>query len=481
MERRRKKGRVTLDAEVIVVGAGLSGLSSAVTLHEAGAKVIVLEARDRVGGKTWSRELAGGIVDMGAAWINDTNQSRMYELARRFGLDTIVQNVKGNIILHDLDSKSHTFPYGSVPLHEVEPGGVKNMLHIRDTFEALCQKVPINDPLGWSRAVAVDYDDMSMEDFVRHYGGKETALRTVAVWTRAMLGLEPREVSSLYFLAYCKSGGGIMRMRSDERDGGQFLRLAGGTQSFSKSMAASLPQGSVHLNNPVVSIDDDGSVVTVITSRRTFTAKHVIVSTPTVLYKSIMFQPPLHPIKNKIVNSTVHGHLSKVFLAYERPWWRDCNSCGLTQSLKGLISVTRDTSNDEAGMYSLLGFIAGDAGRAWAKLSAEKRRQAVLEHFKSVFAGVAESVPEPIGYIEQKWWDEPFSQGCPCPAMPPGVMTAARANCTDVLRKKHGRVHFVGTEMSDVWRGYMEGAVRTGERGAREVLAELRFGLDSKL
>jgi monoamine oxidase len=108
------------------------------------------------------------------------------------------------------------------------PGAVENMIYIRDTFEALCHKVDLRDPLAWTRAVAVDYDEMSMEDFVRHHGGKETALRTVTVWTKAMLGLEPREVSALFFLAYCKSAGGIMRMRSDERDGGQFLRLVEG-------------------------------------------------------------------------------------------------------------------------------------------------------------------------------------------------------------------------------------------------------------
>lgn len=113
----RSRRRTTAPkADVIVVGAGLAGLSAAFILHEAGAKVTVLEARDRVGGKTWSRELAGSVVDMGAAWINDTNQSKMYVLAKRFGLETIVQNVKGNIVMHDLDGKSHTFPYGTTPV-----------------------------------------------------------------------------------------------------------------------------------------------------------------------------------------------------------------------------------------------------------------------------------------------------------------------------------------------------------------------------
>jgi monoamine oxidase len=375
------------------------------------------------------------------------------------------------------------------------------MLHVRDTFETLCHKIDLHDPLVSAKVLGVDYDKMSMEDFVHHHGGKETALRTVTVWTKAMLGLEPREVSALFFLAYCKSSGGIMQMRSDERDGGQFLRLAEGkkqlpfqfllhicsassylgTQSFSKKMTALVPQGTVHLNSPVISIDDNGSIVTVATSRRTFRAKRVILSIPSVLYKTIMFQPPLPAAKDKLVNNTVHGHLSKVFLAYRTPWWREHGCCGLTQSLTGLVAVTRDTSNDKAGHYSLLGFIAGDAGRTWSKLPAQQRRQAVIDHFCSVFDGVAEEIPEPVDYIEQMWWNEPFSQGCPCPAMPPGLMTQVGGDVTGLLMERHGNVHFVGTEMADVWRGYMDGAVRSGEKGANEVLGFLKNTTYSKL
>lgn len=254
-----------------------------------------------------------------------------------------------------------------------------------------------------------------------------------------------------------------------------------GTQSISKKIVEALPPDCVNLETPVVSIDDNGTTVTVITSKRTFTAKHVILAIPSILYKTIMFSNPLPPLKQKVVDSTIHGHLSKVFLAYKEPWWRKYNCCGLTQSLTGLIGVSRDTSNDAVGQYTLLGFIAGDAGREWSKLQPIDRRTAAVKHFEKLFEGIAsEPIPKPIDYIEQMWWEEPYSQGCPCPAMPPGLMTQvmmeARVDATKVLRERHGRVHFAGTEMAEVWRGYMDGAVRSGQAAAAEVLGQLDDG-----
>jgi monoamine oxidase len=216
--------------DVIIIGAGLSGLSAATILAESSPQTtfLVLEARDRIGGKALSRSFAGAVADMGPAWINDTNQSKMCSLAKRFGLETIKQNTRGDIAYADLDGSVHRFGYGGVPQNAMETGGVENMVEIRDQFERLCHKIDLADPVASCKALGKAYDEMSVADFVRREGGGETALATVRVWTRAMLGLESQEVSALYFLAYCKGGGGVMQMRSDRRDGGQFLRLAKG-------------------------------------------------------------------------------------------------------------------------------------------------------------------------------------------------------------------------------------------------------------
>lgn len=106
----------TQEVDVVVVGGGLSGLQAAYDLQKAGMSCVVLEARDRVGGKTWSIEpVPGKVVDLGAAWINDSNQVRVHALAKKLGLATVIQNTKGDIVQDDLDGSKSTFAYGTVP------------------------------------------------------------------------------------------------------------------------------------------------------------------------------------------------------------------------------------------------------------------------------------------------------------------------------------------------------------------------------
>jgi monoamine oxidase len=228
------------------------------------------------------------------------------------------------------------------------------------------------------------------------------------------------------------------------------------------------------LNSPVTAIDStDAQTIITTSSGQKYTCTRVIISLPTTLYTTITFTPPLPPAKQRLASGTLHGHTSKVFLAYSTPWWRKPGFCGLTQSLRGLVAVTRDTSNDSKGHYTLLCFLVGEPGRRWSQLSPSGRENAVVQHIESVFAPLANKVPKPTGYTEQIWSNEEFSAGCPCPAFPPGLMTEVGAGA---VAEKAGRIYFIGTETSWVWRGYMEGAVRSGIRGAEEVIRELGKG-----
>lgn len=103
--------------DAIIVGAGLSGLQAAITLHEAGRSVVVLEARDRVGGKTCSvqRPDGKGVQEVGATWLNDTNQSHIWSYCKKFGLTPVVQNIQGLVASEDADGVCHMFPFGQLP------------------------------------------------------------------------------------------------------------------------------------------------------------------------------------------------------------------------------------------------------------------------------------------------------------------------------------------------------------------------------
>jgi len=196
-----------------------------------------------------------------------------------------------------------------------------------------------------------------------------------------------------------------------------------------------------------------------------------MLSVPTPSYKDITFSPPLSPNKQIYVSNTTLGYYSKMILLWDKPWWKGGGYCGKSQSFIGPASVTRDTSDELLGQFSLTCFINGEPGREWSKLSPKDRKEAVLFQPVEIFGAESEKViREPTEVFEQEWANEVWSRGCPCPFTKPGTM----GKVGKALRERFGRVHFVGTETSWEWKGYMEGAVRSGERSAEEVVQELR-------
>jgi len=454
--------------DVVVVGAGLSGLQAAVDLQKAGLKVKVLEARDRVGGKTWSRPARGSTCDVGAAWINDTNQSKMYALAKRYSLDLIVQNIEGKIIVDDGVGKHRTHPYGQLIPGPDDKDDIEEAIRIRNVFEETCQQIDIRSPVASAKKLRHDLDDITFEEWIRSLGCRQDAVNALAIGTRAMLGVEPSEMSALYFLDYCKSGGGYMLMRSDGQNGGQYLRIAQGTQSFSYGLASELAPGSLVFQSPVRSIEQQAGRLRVVSARGIFEATRVVVSVPTPLYREIEFKPALPPEKLELSKSTKLGDYCKMIVFYGRPWWREYGLCGLSQSCQGPFAVTRDTSVDNDGHFSLTCFVVGQPAREWMHLALADRKATVLAQIARLFGPFAK-VEDPIDIVEQIWKNEQWSQGCPCPVMSPGMLSKYE----EVLRAPTGQIHFVGTETAFEWKGYMEGAVRSGERGAMEVLLAL--------
>jgi monoamine oxidase len=242
-----------------------------------------------------------------------------------------------------------------------------------------------------------------------------------------------------------------------------------GTQSIAEGLAASLSPGTVRLGIAVKSIvQTKGGVEAHSTDGHVFRGRKVIVAFSTPLYAKISFDPPLPAGKALLAGSTRLGYYTKVMAVYSKPWWRDNGFCGASQSFLGPAAATRDTSEDSRSMFRLTSFIAGQPGEEWSRLPPAERRAAVLAQLSHLFG--SNDAHLPTEYVEQQWSSEEWSLGCPCPYTPPGVLTKVG----EYLTEPHGHVHFVGTETAVEWKGYMEGALTSGIRGADEVVKLLR-------
>lgn len=322
-------------------------------------------------------------------------------------------------------------------------------------------------------------DSLTFEAYLKSRGADEIALATAAVWTRAMLGQEPNDISALYFLNYCKSGGGLLQMRSDRKDGGQYLRVRQGTQFFSQGLAASLPDGIVRLSTPVQAVvQGENRTVKIEAGGKVYAAQKVISTVPGPVLETISFSPNLPQAKRAWVQSQNYGYYTKVMMEFRTPFWVEKGFCGLAQSFVGPASVVRDTSSPVDRKFVLTCFMASDPGRTWAAMPEAERESVLLAQLGHLF-GIQDIRQEYVRMVFYEWVNDQFSGwGCPCTSLTPGVLDTLGG---DALRESFGSIHFAGTETAGEWKGYMEGAVRSGERAASEVVKSLSIGLQARL
>ncbi|RMZ88274.1 hypothetical protein DV736_g4507, partial [Chaetothyriales sp. CBS 134916] len=461
--------------DVAIIGAGLAGLSAGEKIKLAGHSYAILEARDRVGGKLWSHATSGrkGFSEYGAAWTNDVNQTMLFALVKRFGLEVIEQNTEGDCVFQGFDGASTTFPYGELPKFDQETA--KDVARIRDICETDCQSLSVFEPEN------TQLDAMNFEAYLRTKNASQASIATATVWTRAMLGVDPADISALFFLNYCKSGGGLLQMRSDRRGGGQHLRIRQGTQSIARRLAAALSPGSIRLNTTVKDVIQDSSGTAVVLSEDgvVYRARRVITTVPSPVLKTINFEPELSRSKQAWSESASYGFYVKAIVAFRTAFWIEKGLCGLCQSFVGPASIVRDTSSPADKEYALTCFMAGAPGQQWVKLSAIERQQSLLDQLGILFNDKYRVQQDFVGMEMFDWGQDKFTGGgCPCASLPPGLLDTLGPAA---LRQPWGNLHFAGTETAGEWKGYMEGAVRSGERAATEVLNAFADNISPRL
>ncbi|GAA1514436.1 flavin monoamine oxidase family protein [Nocardioides humi] len=460
-----RRGRLPREVDVVVVGAGLAGLVAARRIKRAGHSVLVVEARKRVGGRVLNHALpAGGSVEAGGAFVGPT-QDHIKRLARNLGIATFDEYVTGkNVYLSSLLGRLEFT--GTVP---PDPTILLDAALALQRLNGFAREVPVDAP--WAHPRAAEWDAVTLGDWLRrntlNSRGIENLIRS---WTHPGFGADPDQVSLLFVLHYIACSGnestpGTFERNSDTVGGAQESRFAGGSQRIPLALAKRLGK-RVALGAPVTRIEHLAHGVRVHTERGNVRARRVIVAAPPKQVLGIDFAPGLPAGRRALLEQVQMGRLMKCDAVYERPFWRDRGLTGFGIADAGAVRVAFDNHVTDTDHGILLAFVGGSAWQQYGTRSLAERRTAVLEGFARMFG---EQALHPIDYTEHDWTLERWTGGGPTAIYPPGVLSVHGRH----IRTPFRRVHWAGTETSTYWTGYMDGAVRSGKRAAREVIARL--------
>jgi monoamine oxidase len=453
-----RSARTSRRADVIVIGAGLAGLAAASDLAHAGHSVVVLEARDRVGGRTLNHPVGHGeVVEVGGQWVGP-GQDRIMARAKAHGIKTFKTYTKGNQVFDYLGTQTH-FTGLIPPLPGADAADFTNLLA---ALIKLTPSVPLDKP--WTAPDALALDGQTFETWKLANSSTPGARFLFDLATESVFAAEPRDLSLLHALFYYHSGNGAINLTSTA-GGAQDSRFVGGSQLVSIRMAQQLG-ARVVLNAPARRIEHAGDGATVTTDAGAWRGRAVIVAMAPTMAGRIDYDPPLPGPRDQLTQRVPQGSAIKYEAVYPKPFWRAAGLSGYANSDRSPIRLTYDNSPPSGTPGVLLGFATGHDARRLTAMGAGARRRAVLASFTRLFGPKA---AHPTTLIEHNWSEEPWTRGCYEGYLPPGVWTDYGA----ALRDPIGRIHFAGTETSEVFMGYMDGAVRSGERAASAVRSAL--------
>jgi monoamine oxidase len=467
--KKKKHKKPTRYVDVVVVGAGLAGLTAARQLVAKGKKVVVIEADKRVGGRVLNIDIGGGhITEGGAEFIGET-QDHIAQLAKDVGLKTFKTYNEGNNLYYRNGTAlpyMSTGPLGPVP---PDPIGGPDAEQALVKLDQMAQQVNIDKP--WESANAAEWDSQTFETWKQDNVKTPNGQFLLDVACTSVFSVEPRDVSLLFVLFYIAAAGnehtpGTLERLVTTAPGAQSDRIVGGTQLIPIRVAKQLGKRVV-LGSPVRKITQQKDRVRVDSDKLTAIGQRVIVAIPPPLAGRLQYSPRLPALRDQLTQRMPQGSVMKVIAIYDKPFWRDAGWTGQVVSDVGPAKVTFDNTPPEGSPGALMAFVeASDARKLDAVSKAELKRQ-VLDNYATYFGDKAKN---PIAFYEKRWDNDVWHRGCPVCVPGPGVLL----DFGRAIREPVGRIHWAGTETSSWWNGYMDGAVRSGERASAEVLRLLK-------
>ncbi|WP_167477537.1 flavin monoamine oxidase family protein [Nocardia arthritidis] len=458
--------------DVVVVGAGVSGLAAARRLADQERSVAVLEALPRVGGRTLTTEVGDVVVDEGATLVYPMHRN-VFRLARAHGVDLFESTSNGQFQLYT-EGVSHGFHFGNArgmklfgvrALHPLlravlylasrrtalplAPEATMQLLRAISTLDALAAKVPPEAP--WTAPDADELDHRTLGSWLREQVPEPQARR---LFEANFAGYLPESTSLLYALHFLRTWGGIGNLFGTPA---QVYRFRGGAQELARAMAATLG-ARVVLDSPVEEIVQHPAGVVVRCADTEFEADRVIVAIGPAGIRELRFYPALPADRVTLQDAWQPVHGRKVNIVYAEPFWRNAGLSGSVLTDLDAVPGLLDVSPPDGRAGVLGAFLPADRGPA----DADERRRAVLAVSAALFGPPAGT---PQRYLEKSWQDEPFAHGCEG-ALAAGALTTARR----LPKTAADRVHWAGVETADAWMGFLSGAIQAGERAAEEVL-----------
>jgi monoamine oxidase len=445
-----------VEADACIVGAGYAGLTAARRLTQAGQTVAVLEARDRVGGRIWTADLASGAtVDRGGGWLAPKHDAA-HSLAAEMGVSTYKTHVAGK---HLLVGGGQTRTYnGLIP--KISPLAVLTIARAQWKIDRLSKQVPLDAP--WTAARAAEWDARTVGEHLETTGIRTEIARDL--FEMAVRGLHTGDlydVSLLNLLMLVRGHGSLGTLFSIE-GGSQESLVDGGAGSMAKRMAAELFD-ALYLRNPVRSVTQQHDNVVVATDDVIVHARHVVVTVPPALALEIQFDPALPADREALYRGAVAGPETKTLLVYDEPFWRSEGFSGQTSEPGSPSEVTIDASPADARYGVLASLTFSQVAERYDGMPAADRHQVLLD---ALSARLGPRAAAPVEIVETPWWHEEWTRGCSMAHFRPGVLTSHG----HLLREPWGRIHWAGTETATISHGAIDGAIRSGERAAREVL-----------
>lgn len=444
----------TTDTEVIVIGAGYAGLAAALELTDRGRDVMVLEARDRVGGRVWTHRDDGVPLDLGGMWVG-AGHSHFQALLDRFELTTFPTPTSGNAAWWDETSgklrRARPLPMPATAL----PFAVAGLLHA----EWLVRRASVK---GRSEDRTDPLDGVTVANWLRRWVPAQRARATIETALVLLFSTELTQVSMRTVVSMADQPGGLLAELGTDGGAQQDLVIGGADASALK--IAALLGSRLRLATPAREIHHDSAGVRVATDDSTIAAKHVVVALPPPRVGGLAWKPALPPWRANLIARMPMGSVTKLLAVYERPFWRDGGWSGEAIDAHGAVSSAFDVS-PPGGPGVLASLTCGAKSVELAQLPADVRQARILQAMSKWF-GPAARQPRTVASVS--WENEIYSGGGYSAVPIPGTWRLAQR-----IAEPIGRVHFAGTETAARFAGYIDGAISSGGRAAQEVLAQL--------